>query len=166
MQPHVREDSLTDWLLFYLSVNLDWVKYYAFNRHEESLNGFDWEWWVLTNNHAYRFTVQAKKLNNHGDNWSLINYGNRNGTQIDLLLESAKKNNAFPLYAFYSVSNPDIESRTMYKSELIHKMLDWYQSCKNGCFISPAFLVYEKVFKGFKFHIHSNWLVSISVPMP
>lgn len=166
MQPYVKEESLTDWILFYLSEKFDWLKYYAFNRHEESLIGADWEWWVLTNEHAYKFRVQAKKLKVHDDNWSLINYGNRNGTQIDLLLNFSKYNGAFPLYVLYSISKPDIlEQKKIFKNIIVHKMIDWCKDCPNGCFISPAFLIYDKVFSKAKRRILSDWLVNLSVPM-
>lgn len=41
--------------------------------------------------HAYRFLVQAKKLLHNGnDNYPLINYGNKYGTQVDLLMNMEK----------------------------------------------------------------------------
>ncbi len=63
-QPHVKEESITDWLLYDISKNNSNIYYHAFTRNEESLNGTDWEWWILTNdiysNIAYRFLIQAK----------------------------------------------------------------------------------------------------------
>ena len=101
-QNHVKEESLTDWLLYEISQKCDFIFYQAFSRHEEARNGSDWEWWILTTNNkyddkftAYKFLVQAKKLLSNGiDNYSLINYGNKYGTQIDSLLATAKYKHA------------------------------------------------------------------------
>ena len=106
-QPQVREESLTDWLLYNVSQSTDRFYYKTFNKHEESINGSDWEWWVVFggpygNIRAFRFLVQAKKLKKK-NNYQLICYGNRHGLQIDLLIEAARKRNAMPLYMFYSV---------------------------------------------------------------
>ena len=103
-QQHVKEESLTDWLLYNISQQCNFIYYQAFSRHEESKNGSDWEWWILTSDNsekrefnAYRFLVQAKKLlPNNNDNFPLISYGNKNGLQIDLLINFAKNRNALP----------------------------------------------------------------------
>ena len=47
-QNHVKEESLTDWLLYEISQQCDFIYYQAFSRHEEAQNGSDWEWWILT----------------------------------------------------------------------------------------------------------------------
>lgn len=70
-QPHVKEESLTDWLLFEISQKNPAIYYRAFSRHEEALNGTDWEWWILTPDgasaaypnpfSAYRFFCAGKE---------------------------------------------------------------------------------------------------------
>ncbi len=47
-QNHVKEESLTDWLLYEISQRCNCIYYQAFSRHEEAQNGSDWEWWILT----------------------------------------------------------------------------------------------------------------------
>ncbi len=67
-QPNVKEESITDWLLYSSSKRCPKIIYKAFTRNEESNNGADWECWIIRgNNHyfkAYRFLVQAKKIYN------------------------------------------------------------------------------------------------------
>lgn len=46
--------------------------------------------------------MQAKKLFNNKDNYPILSYGNKNGYQIDSLMDKAEIKNAFPLYMFYS----------------------------------------------------------------
>ena len=45
-QPFVKEESLTDWILYNVSEHNSNVYYKAFTRNEESKNGVDWEWWI------------------------------------------------------------------------------------------------------------------------
>ncbi len=52
-QNHVKEESLTDWLLYEILQRCDFIYYQAFSRHEEAHNGSDWEWWVLTMHFLY-----------------------------------------------------------------------------------------------------------------
>ena len=47
-QRHVKEESLTDWLLYQVSEKCPDIYYQAFTKHEEAENGCDWEWWILT----------------------------------------------------------------------------------------------------------------------
>ena len=84
VQPFVKEESLTDWLLYYISERNPNVYYKAFTRNEEASNGSDWEWWILTDEcstiKAYRLLIQAKKLKpNNIDNYPLVTYSNKNG---------------------------------------------------------------------------------------
>ena len=61
-QPNVKEESLTDWLLFNVSEKTKNITYRDFTRHEESkTTGADWEWWFIFPNFSYKFRVQAKK---------------------------------------------------------------------------------------------------------
>lgn len=153
-QNHVKEESLTDWLLYEISQRCNFIYYQAFSRHEESHNGSDWEWWILTKDNsgvhtfnAYRFLVQAKKLLPHGnDNYPLIGYSNKNGTQVDLLLNSASSKNALPLYMYYSIGNSDITEQIKNIAYIPESVLRWCTSCTNGCYLSLAHVVYDLLY--------------------
>ena len=104
-QPGVKEESLTDWLLYDVSQRLPNVHYKAFTRHEEArTTGADWEWWILFQGGAARFRVQAKKMVDGSDLNSEIARTNKYGLQIDMLLSSATRANAIPFYALYSTT--------------------------------------------------------------
>lgn len=95
---------------------------------------------------AYRFFVQAKKLSKVGDNYSRLNYGNKNGLQIDLLIEHAKTYCAFPFYMFYATSEPSINEQEKNIPFLEREQLDWCAHCENGCFLSDANEIYHLLF--------------------
>lgn len=151
--PNVKEESLTDWLLYYTSEQCSNLYYQEFTRRKEANNGADWEWWILTSSegnayNAYRFLVQAKKLfAGDRDNYSLLSYGNRNGYQIDLLMETAKYKNAFPLYLYYSTAIVDIEKQIDEFQYIDSSVIHWCDDCENGCYLSPALKVYEELYK-------------------
>ncbi len=101
-QPSVKEESLTDWLLYHVSLNVPSVLYHAFTRHEEARKtGADWEWWLLFKEQSMRLRVQAKKVLPTGDNYPGLAHTNRYGLQIDMLRADAKKANALAIYALY-----------------------------------------------------------------
>lgn len=151
-QPNVKEESLTDWLLYYISEQCPNIYYQEFTRHKEANNGADWEWWVLTSRYdkgynAYRFLVQAKKLLSNGrDNYSLLSYGNENGYQIDLLMKTAQYKNAFPLYMYYSIASVDTEKQIGEFRCLDSSIISWCANCKNGCYLSPAEKLYAELY--------------------
>lgn len=153
-QVHVKEESLTDWLLYDISSSNPNIYYKAFSRHEESMNGADWEWWILTADpyykdkyNGYRFLVQAKKLwPNNQDNYSLLSYGNKNGFQIDLLLNEARYRNAYPLYMFYTTTQPDITEQIKNIQFIGEETLRRCEDCINGCFLSDAGSISEILF--------------------
>ncbi|BES61133.1 DUF6615 family protein [Dysgonomonas capnocytophagoides] len=100
-QPDVYEESLTDWLLYYISDNINNITYKSFTRrHEGEVTGADWEWWFLYPHASYKFRVQAKMLERN--NYKALNQSNRHGKQIDLLINDAIKYKFFPLYSFYT----------------------------------------------------------------
>lgn len=102
-QPEVKEESLTDWLLYDVDSHRPEVIYKAFSRHEEAREtGADWEWWIVFIDGAVRLRVQAKKLSSTSDNYPGLAHTNKYGLQIDKLLSDARKVKAFPIYAFYS----------------------------------------------------------------
>lgn len=105
-QPSAKEESLTDWMLFDISEKSSKVLYRLFSRHVEArTTGADWEWWFVSNNQSLRLRVQAKKAQGSKDLYSEIARTNKYGLQIDKLLLDAKKQNAIPLYAFFSSEN-------------------------------------------------------------
>ena len=139
-QSNVKEESLTDWLLYEVSKKTNKFCYHAFKRNEEATIGADWEWWVLTTDSqgrigAFRFLIQAKKLWRGRDNYPLISYSNKNGMQIDLLLEEARKRNAIPLYMYYSVGKPELIEQIKFFSDIPPGILEWCRECKNGAFL-------------------------------
>lgn len=162
-QPHVKEESLTDWLLYAISENCSNVYYQAFSRHEESKNGCDWEWWILTSDYrggslynAYRFVVQAKKLQpDNQDNYPSLAYSNKNGIQIELLMNTAKYKNAFPLYLYYSTASGDIKEQMRNFSWIDESVIKLCTSCVNGCYLTFASVVYKLLF-----HIPRHELVA------
>ena len=153
-QPHVKEESLTDWLLYAVSERCPQIYYRTFSRHEEAEKGCDWEWWILTSDqyetwkyNAYRFLVQAKKLYAHNrDNYSLLNYGNRNGSQIDLLIQEAAQRNALPVYMYYSVEKADVEEQIKNNLWLDEEAVRWCAACVNGGYLSLAQEVHKMLY--------------------
>ena len=62
-QPTVKEESITDWLLYELSKRSVQVAYKAFNRYEEAkYTGADWDWVFVFDDGTVWLRVQAKKL--------------------------------------------------------------------------------------------------------
>jgi len=107
-QPAVKEESLTDWLLYDVSQRLPFVHYVAFSRHQEAREtGADWEWWILLPRHYFRLRVQAKKVSATDDNYPDLARTNRYGLQIDKLLADSRTANAIPLYALYTTQTGD-----------------------------------------------------------
>lgn len=102
-QPSVKEESITDWLLFDISEKINGVYYSAFSRHEEAQKtGADWEWWFIFQTFSMKLRVQAKRLTAKKDNYPALAYINRYGLQIEKLINDAKIDNFIPLYAFYT----------------------------------------------------------------
>ena len=150
-QPKVKEESLTDWLLDRISTGCSRIVYQTFSRWEESQNGIDWEWWVLTGENqnsctGYCFLVQAKKLKAGEDNYPSVAYSNKNGFQIDLLRKSAIQKGALPMYMFYSTASADNLRSKCIEPLFSSSYAEWCRNCLNGCFLSPADLIYKELF--------------------
>jgi hypothetical protein len=108
-QPGVKEESLTDWLLFDVSEKIPSISYKAFSRHEEARQtGADWEWWFLYPSFSFAMRVQAKKLHPSSDNYPGIAHTNRHGLQIEKLLRDCARENYMPFYAFYTDQRADV----------------------------------------------------------
>ncbi len=166
-QPFVKEESLTDWMLYYISNHNRNVYYKAFTRNEEVLNGSDWEWWILTDEYsttkAYRLLIQAKKLKpNSTDNYPLVTYSNKNGFQMDLLIAEARIRNALPLYAYYSCCSPDIDEQCKNIEYVSDVILKWCKNCVNGCFLTSAFALQKNVFNNPRRKIVDQELIDAS----
>ena len=102
-QPSVKEESITDWLLFEISNNIPRFYYKSFSRNEEAKEtGADWEWWIIFNDSIFRLRIQAKKIKMDDDNYHLIAYANRYGLQIEKLIKKSKEDNFIPFYSFYT----------------------------------------------------------------
>ena len=102
-QPNVKEESITDWLLFNVSERSKRIIYRDFTRFEEAkTTGADWEWWFIFPNVSYKFRVQAKKTKTTSNNYSGITYPNKTCSQMNKLISDAYLNNALPIYAFYT----------------------------------------------------------------
>lgn len=154
-QPAVKEESLTDWLLYDVSVKVPAVLYHAFTRHEEARKtGADWEWWILFKKQSLRLRVQAKKLSPTADNYPELARTNRYGLQIDMLLNSAKNANAIALYALYSAQN----LQTMCRRHISHQT--------GGVFLAGASRLNTDFITGSRQRIDATDLLSRSVPFP
>jgi len=152
-QPVVKEESLTDWLLYNVSKNVPSVLYHAFTRHQEAREtGADWEWWILFKTHSIRLRVQAKKVSSSKDNYPDLARTNRYGLQIDMFLDGARKANAIVLYALYSAQ----DSRTMCGSH--HTEYD------DGVYLAGASRLNSDFISGGRKHVNADNLLSRSVP--
>jgi hypothetical protein len=99
----VKEESLTDWMLYYLDQNIKRFIYRENTRINESKDGADFDFWILTDNGNVAFRIQAKKLkiNNHSHKLEL-QYPKATNKQMDNLLASSKNDGLLPLYLFYN----------------------------------------------------------------
>lgn len=117
-----REETFTESILLHLYRHLP-KKQYGFKKFtttQESLNGADWEWYILQGEHWIRFAVQAKKLfisESPVQRKMLYKYKylhhdiKKNGKVIDnqckRLLKFSYKYNYIPLYSFYNYLKED-----------------------------------------------------------
>ena len=98
----VNEESLTDWLLYDLSLKMPNLYYKEFTRFEEARKtGADWEWWFVFRKHSIKLRIQAKKLKANFNNYPSLAYSNNYGLQIEKLINDSDSKNFIPLYAFY-----------------------------------------------------------------
>lgn len=151
-QPEVKEESVTDWLLYEISRRLPCVTYRAFSRHEEAREtGADWEWWLLFPENNIRLRVQAKKLAPQQDNYSSIARTNRHGLQIEMFLKASKDANAIPLYAFYSA----LKTQSMRASDCAGK----------GVFMAGGRRVYDEIIDKRRKKVSAQDLLAFSTPL-
>jgi hypothetical protein len=150
-QPAVKEESLTDYLLFQLSEKVPKIRYKAFSRQEEAkTTGADWEWWfVFSDSHAYKLRIQAKKV--FLDNYPHIAHTNRYGLQIEKLLKDAIRTNSIPLYAFYTNETGEVMCGRAINDE--------------GVYMAGANNVYNSFIKGIKQKVLPQSVLSITNPL-
>ena len=179
-QPNVKEESITDRIIYDLNRDNPFVICHEFRRNEEAVNGADWEWWILFNDCekvstdflgigrydgvlGLRFRIQAKKLvRGDGDNYHLFQYANRNGLQIDLLRKQAAQDKAYAIYALYSDcmrtnKNIDLE---FCKEPLTNICTN----CRNGIFLLSANKIYKQYIIPGKEVIYREAIVNQSLP--
>jgi hypothetical protein len=102
-QENVKEESITDWLLYQMGERISNITSLTFSHHEEArVTGADWEWWFIYPHRNYKFRVQAKRIIPTRSIYQALNY--KKGEQIELLIKDALKNNSIPLYALYTNS--------------------------------------------------------------
>lgn len=102
-QPRVKEESITDWMLWNIDRKCDYIKYFEFTRGEESNSGADWVWCFHVGRFYFLFLVQAKKLKTEAfENHKALNYRNANGRQIEILRNYANDHRMLAVYTFYT----------------------------------------------------------------
>lgn len=104
-QPEVKEASITDWSLDWLSQRTNRLAYKLFTRYEEArITAADFEWWIVGDQRAFKARVQAKRLKSDTDNYPSLAHANVHGLQIVKLIKNAHAEDAAPLYLFYARS--------------------------------------------------------------
>lgn len=102
------EESITDFLILNLkspAKNNLVVK--SFTRHAEALNGADWEWWFTGPTQKWvGMRVQAKVINLAKEEYQHFDHSNKNGNQVDLLIQNARNKNMIPIYCLYTNWDP------------------------------------------------------------
>ena len=104
----IGEESLTDLILLrFKKHGQGKIAVQTFTRHQESVNGSDWEWWFTGPSGKWiGMRVQAKVINLESKEYEHLHYKNNNGFQVDLLLQDAKTHQLVPLYCMYSNWDP------------------------------------------------------------
>jgi hypothetical protein len=137
----IGEESLTDINLQDLKINCPFdIHIQKFNRIVEAKNGADWEWWLISNKVGIGFRVQAKKIDVATLEYPEIYKMNKNGKQIDLLINGAKAASPkrIPLYVLYNCFDP-------YNTKYAWNCKTHIKNYKLlGCSIIPADLVLKK----------------------
>ena len=155
--PALKEESITDWLLDFFDRNSSSVQYYQFDHHEEGqYSGADWDWWFLLRKGCFKIRVQAKRVRKNHNHYRNLNHSNRNGRQLDKLLNSSANYNFYPIYSLYGFSE-NVERCRMpsYRAP----------SNKSCLFICSAQEVYDLVSGSSQKRIESSDLLKLSIPL-
>ena len=155
-QPSVKEESITDWLLYFFDQSPS-IRYYQFTHHGEARSGADWDWWFLMQKGCFKIRVQAKKIKKNYDHYSDLAYQNKTGYQLCTLLNSSANYNFYPIYSLYGLSE-DVERCPILSDQALSD-----QSC---LFICSAQEVYDLVFGSARKRIKSSDLLELSIPLP
>lgn len=155
-QPSVKEESITDWLLYFLDQSPS-IRYYQFTHHGEARSGADWDWWFLMQKGCFKIRVQAKKIKKNYNHYSDLAYQNKTGYQLCALLNSSANYNFYPIYSLYGLSE-NVERCPILSDQALSN-----QSC---LFICSAQKVYDLVFGSPQNRIESSDLLKLSIPLP
>jgi hypothetical protein len=151
-QESVKEESITDWLLYDVSSKTNRVGYHLFSRQEEARHtGADWEWWFVSNRCSVGFRVQAKKIRTDKDNYPGLAYANAHGLQGEKLIQDAKRKGLGALYAFYAKNVSQVRCPKRIVDE--------------GVFIASADEIYLDFVKPTRSKVEQDSLTSASVPL-
>lgn len=151
-QPSVKEESLTDWLLFDVSEKIEGIAYRDFTRHEEAREtGADWEWWFVFNKYSIKMRIQAKKIKENDDNYPGIAHTNQYGLQIEKLLKDAKGSNSIPLYAFYTRLKENVMCKRAINDE--------------GVYLAEANKIFKDFIENGKQHISPPDIMKLTIPL-
>lgn len=149
-QENVKEESITDWLLYQMGERITNITSVTFSRHEEAkVTGADWEWWIIYPHRSYKFRVQAKKITATKSVYQALNY--KEGKQIEKLIKDAKETNSIPLYALYTNSISKSRCPKRFKNE--------------GVYLVGAFEIKESIIDPKKTKVTSNELLEESIPL-
>jgi hypothetical protein len=104
----VGEESITDFVVLNIK---KWGKgkiiVDTFTRHQEAVNGSDWEWWFTGSSRKWLgMRVQAKVLKLNSEKFEHLHHSNKNGKQVELLIQDANNNGLVPLYCMYTNWRP------------------------------------------------------------
>ena len=103
-QSGVKEESLTDWFLYYLYENLAEFNYVEYSRWDEGkYTGADFDFWIISETEYLSLRIQAKKMSRTGNHYSALTYPSNTKKQINLLISSS----TYPLRPFYLFYNND-----------------------------------------------------------
>lgn len=102
----VGEESFTDFLVLKLAKSASISNYFvrAFNKHEESFNGADWELWLTGASGKWLgYRIQAKVIDVAKLRYPHLHPNPKGGTpQVKKLITAAATAGAIPIYCLYS----------------------------------------------------------------
>lgn len=102
------EESNTEFLLLNLKLHHPTeVRVTAFSKHEESVNGADWEWWFVSPGAYYGMRVQAKRIKESNGTFGYLRYKAKSSPkdQMTNLIDEARSDRLTPVYCFYAASD-------------------------------------------------------------
>jgi len=102
------EESITDFLILNIKKHGgSKLRVDSFTRHKESLNGADWEWWFTGPSGKWvGMRIQAKVLKLDTEKYEHLHHHNKNGQQVDLLVQDALRNRMIPAYCMFTNWEP------------------------------------------------------------